>query len=130
MNSCMSSTSKPPMKFLLYKRDRQRRRRLVLLVRILIKYLEGTNNVPLLHRVKAVVRDCTKRYRLGDTSVSPLQDAIESRLQIMVEDHIWDRVVLCLELHLSQSQDRELPAQTSQFSAYVDPSITGHQVAI
>ena len=117
-----------PMKFMLHKQDRQRRRRLVLLTRILMKYLENTNNVTMLHRVKAVIRDCTKRHRLGDTSISPLQDAIESRLQIMVDDHIWNRVLMCLELYMSQEQKKKstIPSISASSSAPASAPMSNH----
>ena len=70
-----------------------------------MKYLDNTNNIAVLHRVKAIVRDCNRRFRMGDESVSPLHDAIESRLQIMVDDDIWNRAILCLELYMAQRED-------------------------
>ena len=107
-----------------------------MLTRILMKYLEGTGNVTLLHRCKSVIRDSTRRYRLGDESVAPLHDAIEGRLEIMVDDRIWNRVKMCLEMYLNQEQGKkptptrnDPPGATNLTSATLS-QLYSHRVAI
>ena len=94
------------MKDLLHKRDREKRKRLIVLVRILTKYLDNTNKFVMLSKVKTIVRECTHRCRMGDTSVSPLHDAIESRLQLVVDAETWTHVILCLELYMAVRRNR------------------------
>jgi hypothetical protein len=94
------------MKSFLQRRDREKRKRLVLLVRILTAYLDRTNRFVLLQQVQRVIRECSNRYRLGDPSVSPLHEAIENRLHVLVDDNTWTRVIVCLELYMARRHSR------------------------
>lgn len=106
--------------------DRERRRRLVLLTRILLKYLECTDNITLLHRVKSVVRTCTKHHRLGDASFSPLHDVIERRLKMLVDGHIWDRVLMCLDLYMNREENIMPTAMPLSISSELPGTVTRH----
>ena len=94
------------MKYIHNTRDREKRKRLILLVRILINYLRKEKLLMLIPQVQLIVRNCTARYRAGDVSVSPLQDAIERRLQLVINDNIWTQVILSLELYMVYRRNR------------------------
>lgn len=63
-------------------------------VRILFRILGGDNRMR--QRAKAVVAECTKRNRLGDSNYTPLMDSIERRLRPTVGEHCWIRAKDCL----------------------------------
>lgn len=87
------------MKTLHTVRDREKRKRLILLVHILRQYLRK-HNMPRLHQqVQIFVRDCHAGHLRGDPALHPLADVIETRLRLLVNNNIWTQVILCLELY-------------------------------
>mmetsp|Transcript_18160 Transcript_18160/g.24991 ORF Transcript_18160/g.24991 Transcript_18160/m.24991 type:complete len:118 (-) Transcript_18160:280-633(-) len=67
---------------------RERRRRFVIFLHILLKYLEETN--PSLNKtVKEEIITCVKRNREGHPAFKPLIEAIEAHLIEKVGDENW-----------------------------------------
>jgi len=90
------------MKYVLQRRDQEKRRRLVLLVRILTRYLEQRGKTDLLNEVREVVRDCNHEFCMGGGDPSwPLHAIIESRLEQTVDTDTWMQVIVSLELYLT-----------------------------
>ena len=71
-------------------REKQRRRDLLLFVRILIKCIEMSQNTKLCMQTKAMVSECVKRNRMGDPHFSPLQENLEMRLRALVGPDYWN----------------------------------------
>ena len=68
------------------------RERFFLFCKILFKYLERLNKPRLRQKAKAVVSECTRRNRMGDSQYSPLKQAVENRLRGVVGDAFWMRI--------------------------------------
>lgn len=89
------------IKYILHQRDREKRKRLIVLVRILTKLLDRTNRFVLLYKVKCVVREFSKHSNMGDRAGIPLHDCLENRLHVLIDDVTWTKAVLCLELYMA-----------------------------
>lgn len=94
------------MKTLHTVRDREKRKRLILLVHILRQYLRKHNMLRLHQQVQIIVRDCHARHLRGDPALHPLADVIETRLRLLVNNNIWTQVILCLELYMAFRHNR------------------------
>ena len=107
------------IKYLLHQRDREKRKRLIVLVRILTKLLDRTNRFMLLHKVKCVIREYANRSHMGDKSISPLHDSLEDRLHVLVDDATWTQVVLCLELYMAHRHNQRMaPGSSRKLEAF------------
>ena len=87
-------------------RDREKRKRLIILVHILRQYLQKHNMSQLYKEVQIIVRDCHSRHLRRDPSARPLTDVIETRLQLLINRNIWTQVILCLELYMAFRHNR------------------------
>jgi hypothetical protein len=117
------------MKSFLRRRNREKRKRLVLLVRILTAYLDRTNRFVLLQQVQRVIRECYHRHRLGDHSLAPLHETIENRLHVLVDDITWARVIVCLELYMArhnrqQDVHSDYPVKQTTLFAGINQAVT------
>jgi hypothetical protein len=63
----------------------------LIFIKILFKCIERCSNGRLRQRAKAIVTECTRRNRMGDSKFSPLQDAVETRLKDIVGDMYWNQ---------------------------------------
>lgn len=63
----------------------------LIFIKILFKCIERCSNGRLRQRAKAIVTECTRRNRMGDSNFSPLQDAVETRLKDIVGDMYWNQ---------------------------------------
>ena len=63
----------------------------LIFIKILFKCIERCSNGLLRQRAKAIVTECTRRNRMGDSNFSPLQDAVEARLKDIVGDMYWNQ---------------------------------------
>jgi hypothetical protein len=63
----------------------------LIFIKILFKCIERCSNGRLRQRAKAIVTECTRRNRMGDSEFSPLQDAVEARLKDIVGDTYWNQ---------------------------------------
>jgi hypothetical protein len=63
----------------------------LIFIKILFKCIERCSNGRLRQRAKAIVTECTRRNRMGDSNFSPLQDAVETRLKDIVGDTYWNQ---------------------------------------
>jgi len=73
------------------------REHFVIFIKILFKCIEQSDDQNLRLKAKAIVNECTRRNRMGDSSYTPLQDAVERRLKKMVGELYWARAKLCFE---------------------------------
>lgn len=71
-------------------------------VKVLLKYLEKTNDDSLRKRAKAIISECTFRNRNGDSDYLCLQGAIERRLQQSLGPYHWDRAQVCYHKFLER----------------------------
>lgn len=71
-------------------------------VKVLLKYLEKTNDDSLRKRAKAIISECTLRNRKGDSDYLCLQGAIERRLQQSLGPYHWDRAQWCYHKFLER----------------------------
>lgn len=71
-------------------------------VKVLLKYLEKTNDDSLRRRAKAIIAECTLRNRNGDSDYLCLQGAIERRLQQCLGPYHWDRAQVCYHKFLER----------------------------
>jgi hypothetical protein len=81
-------------------RNLTEREQFLIFVKILFKFLDADQN--LRQRAKAIVSECTRRNRLGDTEFSPLQEAVERRLRLIVGDIYWTRAILYMDHYCRQ----------------------------
>jgi len=103
--SLMSATASPTISelrpFLSRKRPLSDRERLFVMVKILLKFIELSGDDDeqerLGRRVKAVIRECTRRNRMGDSNFTPLRDAVERQIRRAVGDAYWTRTGLYLD---------------------------------
>ena len=95
------------MKFMQTKRDREKRRRLVMLVQILQHYLRKHNMTLLQNQVQKVIRDCHAQHLRGLSAAYPLADVIETRLKSIIDRNDWTQVNLCFELYMTLRRDRD-----------------------
>jgi hypothetical protein len=86
----------------LYYRSSRRRRqqsnkraRFVVFLSILLERLHESGDFILEDRVKAIVLFCTQQNRMGDSKFTPLVDALELRLVVLVGEADWR--VACIE---------------------------------
>lgn len=86
------------------------RQQFLIFVKILLKYIDRTNNPQLRIRAKAVVAECTQRNRMGDTDYMPLQDAVERRLRVSLGEVHWARAKLCFDTYVARQQIRTVNA--------------------
>jgi hypothetical protein len=63
----------------------------LIFIKILFKCIERCSDGRLRLRAKAIVTECTRRNRMGDSNFSPLQDAVETRLRDVVGDTYWNQ---------------------------------------
>jgi hypothetical protein len=63
----------------------------LIFIKILFKCIERSSNGRLRLRAKAIVTECTRRNRMGDSNFSPLQGAVEIRLKEIVGDMFWNQ---------------------------------------
>ena len=82
------------------RRDLTEQERFLIFVKILFKCLEKSEDPRLKPRAKAVVTECTRGNRMGDTNYMPLQDAVERRLRRHVGEQHWTRAKLYYDQYL------------------------------
>ena len=73
------------------KRRSNRRTLFALLIKFLLKSLNESGDIVLIHRTRSVISMCTQRNRMGDPSFSPLEDVLESVLHQIVGENHWQR---------------------------------------
>jgi hypothetical protein len=66
------------------------REQFLLFVKILFKCLDRSDK-NLRQKAKAIVSECTRRNRLGDSKYTPLSEAVERRLRLIVGEPYWSR---------------------------------------
>jgi hypothetical protein len=75
---------------------RKGREKFLLFVKILFKCLAEGNNADATEKARRIVRECTKRNRMGDPMFASLFNATASRLRGLVGESTWRRAVLLL----------------------------------
>jgi len=65
------------------------REKFLLFVKVIFRYLEKSNNKRLHQQAKAIVFECTRRNRMGDSNYASLRDAVETRLRYLLGDDAW-----------------------------------------
>ena len=91
-----------------------RRKQFLVFIKILLKQLETTSNIPTQTAVKQILQECTMKNRQGDPNFQPLHLAAESRILPVVGPHHWNRSVQYLNLYLKkQAQSRTLHANNN-----------------
>lgn len=106
-----------PQRFVRRRRFNEREE-FFIFVKILFRFLEkhaadddddaGTSNSNRLRqRAKAVVSECTRRNRMGETDYIPLTEAVERRLRPTVGEHYWTLAKDQLDLFMQQRGIRE-----------------------
>eukprot|EP00980_Cylindrotheca_fusiformis_P003872 scaffold858_cov123-Cylindrotheca_fusiformis.AAC.48 len=75
---------------------RQRRERFLIFVKILFKCLADGNDAVVCEKAKRIVRECTRKNRMGDPKFASLFEATSSRLRSAVGESLWRRSVLLL----------------------------------
>jgi len=117
-SSSVSSVPKQPLFSLVtstgHRRSLTEREKFLIFVKILFKFLDQTADPRLKPRAKAVVTECTRRNRLGDSEYTPLQDAVERRLRHSVGEFYWTRAKLYFD---SYCQRRGLVEVTTSTTA-------------
>lgn len=88
--------------------------RFLVFVKILLKYVDRTNNPQLRRNAKAVVAECTRRNRMGDAEYTPLQDAVERRLRISLGEVHWARAKQCFDTYVARQNIRTVQATAIQ----------------
>ena len=86
------------------------RQQFLIFVKILLKYIDRTNNPQLRRAAKAVVAECTRRNRMGDTDYMPLQAAVERRLRTTLGEVHWTRAKLCFDTYVARQGIRTVHA--------------------
>jgi len=89
------------------------RKMFLVFVKVLLKYLEKTNDDSLQTRAKAVIAECTMRNRNGDSDYLCLQAAVERRLQLCLGKWHWDRAQICYHRFLERCRMPTTIAVTS-----------------
>jgi hypothetical protein len=80
-----------------YYDNRQRRRSLLVFVRILLKCIERDGDKPLAFAVRQLVVDCIQRHRQGQQGYKSLVDCIEKELHESLGRHgYWDEAITYL----------------------------------
>ena len=69
---------------------REERKRFLMFVQVLFKYLNKHEPMALLP-AKRIIADCTRRNRLGDPVCMPLTTSIEKRLRLVVGESHWNK---------------------------------------
>ena len=64
--------------------------------------MSRTNNPQLTRTAKAVVAECTRRNRMGDTDYMPLQAAVERRLRRSLGEVHWARARHCFDTYVAR----------------------------
>lgn len=77
-------------------------------IKVLLKYLEKTQDDSLRQKAKAVIIECTIRNRNGDSNYLCLQGALERRLQQSLGPRHWSRAQVCFQRFLDRCR---LPTQ-------------------
>jgi len=93
------------------------RQQFVIFVKILLKYVERTNNPQLQRTAKAVVAECTRRNRMGDVDYMPLQAAVERQLRVSLGELHWSRAKLCFDTYVARQGIRTVHVNPSAISA-------------
>ena len=83
-------------------------------VKILLTYIERTNNPALRRTAKAIVADCTRRNRMGEAAYTPLQQAVERRLRSSLGEVHWARAKQCFDSYVARQNIRTVQAATIQ----------------
>ena len=65
------------------------REQFLLFIKVLFRYLEHSNKPQLRRKAKAIVLECTRRNRFGETAYQPLKNAIELRLRPLVGQELY-----------------------------------------
>uniref|UniRef100_A0A7S3P5H5 Uncharacterized protein n=1 Tax=Amphora coffeiformis TaxID=265554 RepID=A0A7S3P5H5_9STRA len=93
------------------------RQQFLIFVKILLKYVERTNNPQLQRTAKAVVAECTRRNRMGDAEYMPLQAAVERHLRVSLGEVHWSRAKLCFDTYLARQGIRTIHINAPAISA-------------
>ena len=86
------------------------REQFVVFVKILFKCIEQSDDQNLRLKAKAIVNECTRRNRMGDSNYTPLQDAVERRLKKIVGELYWARAKLSFDHYCRSKGLRSLAA--------------------
>jgi hypothetical protein len=78
------------------------RKECLVVVKIILKFFERTNDQNLRLVVKAVVSDCIRRNRMGDTNFTPLHQVVKDCLRSVVGHELYSRVHLYCERYFQQ----------------------------
>ena len=71
------------------RRHLNERERVLLFVKVLLRFLECSNNKKLKKQAKAIVFLCVRRNRMGDPNFTPLKHAVEDHLHTIVGDELF-----------------------------------------
>jgi hypothetical protein len=69
---------------------------------MLFMCIERSGNVRLRQHAKAIVSECTRRNRMGDSNYAALQDAVETRLKNIVGETFWNRAKIYTDYYCRQ----------------------------
>lgn len=83
--------------------NRDQRVRFALFVKILFKRLEESGDQALCQKAKRLLLCVTARNKQGDPGCSPLMEALEPRLRVMVGETHWRRSHVLMRLYLSRN---------------------------
>ena len=91
--------------------DRERRKRLIILVRILTRILLRSNRFLMLDRTRSIISEFSNRCRKGewDLNTVPLHEAIEAKLHELVDDETWKQTLLCLGMYMAHRRKQVAP---------------------
>ncbi len=93
---------------------RDQRVRFALFVKILFKRLEESDDQFLCQKAKRLLLCVTARNKQGDPGCTPLIEALESRLRMMVGETHWRRSHILMRLYLSRNS-HVLPSHSRNY---------------
>jgi hypothetical protein len=74
----------------------------LIFIKMLFTCIERSGNVRLRQHAKAIVSECTRRNRMGDSDYSPLQVAVETRLKNVVVEMFWNQAKIYTDYYCQQ----------------------------
>jgi hypothetical protein len=77
-----------------------------LFLKVLIRYLEKTDQTSILRQVRLVVLACIRGHRMGDPTFMPLEESIEIRLKKLVNSSTWEQAKRYTIYYMRRSQTR------------------------
>lgn len=95
----------------------------LLFVKILFKLLKEHRSDEFTNRAKRVVMECKRRNQQNHPDFSPLMDALERHLRILVGEKIWARAHVYLHHYLCKEEEARLAAASSAGIEPRNPSL-------